>query len=108
MGHHDRSFMRRLLPVGPAGLIFDTRSPGDALSDRDDYPGTAESMLDGFARVPLGRPSEPGEVANVLASDAGELHVRRVGELGAGIAMDRCVDFRPRDAGDRERRRRQA
>ena len=38
------------------------------LREPDACPGAWESMMEGFARVPLGRPSEPEEVANMVAA----------------------------------------
>ncbi len=47
--------------------------------------------MEGFARVPLGRPSEPEEVANMvvfLASDAASNMCGVSVSMGGGMAMD--------------------
>ena len=78
-----------VLGVCPGIMLHDTLKA--ILRDPDAYPGAVASMLDGFARVPLGRPSEPEEVANMvafLASDAASYMCGVSVSMGGGMAMD--------------------
>jgi NAD(P)-dependent dehydrogenase (short-subunit alcohol dehydrogenase family) len=48
-------------------------------------------MMEGFSRVPLGRPSEPEEVANMVGFLASEAATYMCGvsvSMGGGMAMD--------------------
>ncbi len=78
-----------VLGVCPGIMLHETLKA--ILRDPDAYPGAWESMMEGFSRVPLGRPSEPEEVANMVAFLASEAASYMCGvsvSMGGGMAMD--------------------
>jgi len=78
-----------VLGVCPGIMLHETLKA--ILRTPDEYPGAWESLMEGFGRVPLGRPSAPEEVANMVAFLAAEAASYMCGvsvSMGGGMAMD--------------------
>ena len=89
LAHEVAQYGIYVLGVCPGIMLHETLKA--ILRDPDAYPGASESMMEGFSRVPLGRPSEPEEVANVVAFLASEAASYMCGvsvSVGGGMAMD--------------------